>query len=224
MHGTRTSIEMDALLDDLRADPNVGRAVLERLVRHPDPVVRSWVPWAARMVLETDAAAAITRVVAQDQDADTRDVAIEELLELDPDAAAELAPALRQRLKSKDLYEPVSAMWTLAAIHDQDALDEIRELSRNARLPWHQKSAFVVSLVLSDQVDEIVRRIRDHDHDLMPWLPEAARLVGTPDARAALKACSDSAPDEECRGYCNEALAKLERSDNVRRGKGAPSP
>jgi hypothetical protein len=173
------------------------------------------VPWAARQTLGVEAVPIIKQVVG-DRDPDVRDVAVEELLELDIEAARSLAPRLRRKLRSKDFYEPVTATWALGAIRDVTAREAIQEVGDQASNAIRRNTARVVCMLLSDDPDEIVRRIREHDHELMPWLTKGARLLGTADALAALRACAASAPDEECQGVCQYALERAEKQSRER--------
>jgi hypothetical protein len=206
-YGTDTAAEMESLLGALRADKEAAAAILEELAGHPTFAVRSWVPRGARLVLGREGAEIIKSLI-RDQDPDVRDAAIEELVELDPREASFLTPSLRKRLASKDLYEPVTAMWMLVRIGDRDSTDLIRKISRNGAYDWHRRSAAVAVMVLEDRDAEIAERIGRHDHDSMPWLSEAAQLLGTPATLAALEESAKAAPDLECRNYCRAALER----------------
>jgi HEAT repeat protein len=101
-YGSGRAGEMAALIESLRMDRRQARIVLEDLSDHPSFSVRSWVPRAAKLVLQRDGVPLIKKLV-RDRDPDVRDIAIEELLELDPAECRYLAPALRKRLKSRDV-------------------------------------------------------------------------------------------------------------------------
>src|SRR2546421_6475401 len=118
--------DAETLLATFRSSPPEGKRILEELASHRDPVVHAWAPWAARRSLSKPDAVALALRLVRDRDSDVRDVALEELLELDLQAAAKLAPTFRQKLKSKEFYEPITGMWALAVIHDGGAVDEIR--------------------------------------------------------------------------------------------------
>src|SRR5437899_10401688 len=109
--------DAEHLLAAFRSLPAEGKRILWELTAHRDPVVRAWVPWAARRSLKKADAVAVALRLVHDPDPDDRDVALEELLELDLQAAAKLAPTFRQKLKSNEFYEPITAMWALAVIH-----------------------------------------------------------------------------------------------------------
>jgi hypothetical protein len=201
--------QLEELLRSLKSQPAVAIATLSELSDHPSFEVRSWVPRAARLALGQEGLTIIKRAT-HDRDPDIRDAAIEELVALDPREADFLVPELRRRLRSGDTYEPVAAMWTLAQIGAKDALGDVEEVARSADRPWHRKAAEIAVLALRGDGEEIARRIRDHDHDSVPWLAEAARIVGTKECRAALSWCVDGAPDQSCRNACREALDKFE--------------
>lgn len=114
------------LVDKIRESPQHARGVLEKLARHRDPVVRAWVPGVARTVLGKEAVSLLLRLARKDSDTDVRDVAIEELLEVDRQAAQRLIPLFRERLRSSDPFEPLTAMWALATVGDQASVDLIR--------------------------------------------------------------------------------------------------
>jgi len=204
----RDGPDADSLIAAFRSSPLDAKRILEQLAMHKDPAVRAWVPWAARRGLSKPDAVAIALRLFRDRDSDVRDVALDELVELDREAASKLAGTLRQRLKSKEFYEPIAAMWALAAIGDKASVDDIRANAAHWDNALHKNTAEVVCLLLEDRGTEVVRRIRDHDHRLMPWLSKAARLLGTDDAWDALQTCSRTAPDDECRNFCQEELDK----------------
>jgi HEAT repeat protein len=200
---------MRKLTSELTAHRSQARALFGELARDRDPVVRAWVPWAAGRALGVEAVP-IIKQLASDRDIDVRDVAVEELVGLDIEAARSLAPKLGRKLRSKDVYEPATARWALGAVRDVTAREAIQEAGDQATTAIGRNTARVVLMLLSDDPDEIVRRIRAHDHELMAWLTEGARLLGTADAIAALRECAAGAPDKECRGICEYALEKIE--------------
>ena len=200
--------ELDRLVQELRSDPERAQRVFGELSDHPSFDVRAWIPRSARLALGSDGLPIIKKMV-KDGDADVRDIAIEELVALDPTEARSLIPSLRRRLKSSDSYAPVAAMWMLARLGATNALDDLDQLARGADQPWHQKSAEIAALALRGDSDEVVRRIDRHDHDAMPWLAEAARLIGTPECHRSLTQCADEAPDVACRNACRNALSRL---------------
>ena len=201
--------DAEELLNALRSSPLEGRRILQELAAHQDPVVRAWSTWAASRSLPKEDAVRIALRLAKDTDPDVSDVAVEEIVALDRQAAATLAEAFRRKLESKEFYEPITAMWALAAIRDKDSVQAIQKSAARWNNALHRNTAAVVSLLLEDQGDELIRRVRAHDHELMPWLSKGLRLLGTKEAKAALETCSHEAPDAECRRYCLEELEKL---------------
>jgi hypothetical protein len=203
--------EADALLDELRADRGRAARILDELSRHDSVDVRAWVAWATPQVLG-DGGSFVLMGLARDRDREVRDAATEELVALDPDAAGRLVPALRRRLRSHEARESVTAMWTLAELRDRDSAPAIRRIAETPDLEhaFHARVAEVVCLVLDDREDEVLWRLRAHDHDYMPWLATAARVLGTDAARSALEQCAAGAPDEECRSACAVELERLE--------------
>jgi hypothetical protein len=202
--------EVDAVLDELRANRGRAARILDELSRHKNVDVRSWVGWATPQVLG-DGGVYVLMGLTRDRDPAVRDAAIDELVELDPDAARRLLPGLRRRLRSRDAHEPVAAMWTLAELGDRGSLPAIRRIAAGEGLdyPFQARVAEVVCLVLEEREDEIVRRMRAHDHGQMQSLATAARVLGTDAARSALEQCAAEAPDEDCRRVCAVELERL---------------
>lgn len=196
--------DAEALIAAFRSSPLEAKGILSDLAVHRDPIVRAWAAWAAARSLPRGKAVAIALQLAKDKDSDVRDVAVEELVDLDHSTAIKLAPALRRKLQSKSFYEPITAMWALAAIGDASAADAILEAGARWDNALHRNTATVASALLRGEGDDLVRKVRFHDHELMPWLSKALRLLGTEEARQALEGCSNSAPDIECRNYCRE--------------------
>ena len=161
------------------------------------------------MVLGKQAVPLIVEVL-RDRDTDVRDIAMEELVELDPQSVRKLVPGLRRKLKSKDRFEPVTAMWTLAAIRDFSSLDAIRERAAAGDAgPRLRNTARVIEMLFGKEPKEILERIREHDHELMPWLSKGARLIGSPEARDVLRTCAETAPDRDCRTQCAFQLERI---------------
>ncbi len=116
--------DAEGLITAFRASPADGKRILAELASHGDSVVRAWAAWAASRSLPKDDAVAITLRLAKDRDSDVRNVAVEELVELDRSAAARLAGALRRKLDSKEPFHVVA--WATQAV------DEIRREVWNA--------------------------------------------------------------------------------------------
>jgi hypothetical protein len=202
--------DVAAIVEDLRAERGRAARILDELSRHRDPDVRGWVVWATPEVLG-DGGVYVLVGLTRDRDAEVRDAAIEELVALDADAARKLIPSLRRRLRSRDADEPVTAMWTLAQLHDRESLPQVRRIAEaeGRDHPWQRMPAEVVTLLLQDRGDEILGAIRAHDHERMPWLAAGARILATEEARETLRECARSAPDEVCRRACEIELEKL---------------
>lgn len=207
----KTGQQMESLLEELTADPaHASRLFEDLLKRNRSFAVRSWVPWAARNTLGPEAVPLLLRL-ARDRDPDMRDIAIEELLEIDPQAARSLAPALRRKLQSREFFEPITAMWALAEIGDSSAREAILEAAANWDNARHRNTAEVATILLGDAPNEILDRMRAHDHRMMPWLAPAARVLGTEEAERVLGECAESAPDERCKRICEEQLGRLRK-------------
>jgi hypothetical protein len=133
-------------------------------------------------------------------------VALEELRDLDPEAAKRVVKTIRKKLLATDPKESAFAVWTLVQLGDRDSLDVIRRLSERAESPYLRRTAQIAALALEGRVDEILRRIRGHDHENMAALANAALLVGGPRGLETVKECAEDAPDPECRHYCQWQL------------------
>lgn len=200
---------IDAVVTDLRVDRGRAARVLDRLSRHRDPTVRGWVASAARAVLD-EGGAYVLMGLTRDGDREVRDAAVAQLVALDPDAAHRLVPALRRRARSPEPEESVAAMWALATLRDTGSLPHLRQIAEAEDADRsRRRAAEAASLLLGDS-QEILERMRAHDHDLMPWLAVAARLLATDEARAVLAERAEGAPDAECRAVCRVELEKLE--------------
>ena len=208
------------LLESVRQAGPRARPLLEDLARHKDPVVRGWALSAVASAIGSAGVDLIMAHAKGDRDADVRDIAIELLLEMDRDAVRRmLAPALRRKLRSKDLHVPVTAMWALAAIDDRSSMDAIRAIADNAEIGFHRKVAGVVCMILQGRSDEILDAIHHHDHERMPWLTKAARIVGTREARRVLEQCAEAPIDDECRNWCRKEAEYLARQQGTTPGR-----
>jgi hypothetical protein len=201
---------IDAVIAELRADRGRAARVLDELSRHRDPEVRGWVAGAARVVLE-EGGVYVLMGLTRDGDREVRDVAVTQLVALDRDAAQRLVPSLRRRARSPESAESVPAMWALAKLRDTRSLSHLRQIAESEDADrLRRRTAEAASLLLGDRPQEILERMRAHDHDLMPSLAVAARLLATEEARAVLAERAEGAPDAECRAVCRAELEKLE--------------
>jgi hypothetical protein len=199
--------DVEAILEELREDPDAGLSVLDELSRFQDPMIAAWAGWAAARVAGEKATPLLLEL-ARHPDADVSDSAIDDLLTVDAPAVKRLLPVLRKKLRSADFWEPVAAMWTLAKIGATERLDDIRVVRDSEPVEWPQRTATVVCWLLEGDADEILRRIESHDHDLMGALAHAAAMIGSPEAWRVLEDCAVTAPDEDCRHFCSEALER----------------
>jgi HEAT repeat protein len=193
--------EVATLLSTLRADPASARRCLAALSNDSRAEVRAWVSFAAKKLLGREAVSYLVKL-AQDRDPDVSNVALQDLLDVEPESAKSLIKAIRNQLLSNDPQESGFAMWTLLRLHDRDSIDAIRRLSERSEFPFQRRTAEVVLLALEGKIDEILRRIREHDHDYMRALAYAALLAGGQEGVETVKDCAENAPDLECRHHC----------------------
>lgn len=192
------------------------KPLLGELASHEDPVVRAWALGAIGVSIRAAGVDILVAHAKSDRDTDVQSIAIEELLEVDVDAARKLAPKYRPKLKSADIDEPVTAMWMLASVRDYESLEAVRAIREGADRGFHRKVATVVCMILEGKSDEILAGIRSHNHDLMPWLARAAGILGTLEALEALQQCANAPIDEECKWSCRSEAEEL--SQRIRRG------
>ena len=201
---------IEVVVTELRADRGRAARVFDQLSRHRDPAVRGWVAGVAREVLD-EGGVYVLMGLTRDRDREARDTAVAELVVVDPDAARRLVPALRRRARSPEPEESVPAIWALARLRDSGSLPLVRQVAESEDADRsRRKTAEAAALLLGERPREILERMRAHDHDLMPWLAVAARLLATEEARATLAERAEGAPDAECRAVCRAELEKLE--------------
>jgi hypothetical protein len=200
---------IDAVVAELRADRGRAARVLDRLSRHGDPTVRGWVASVARPVLD-EGSSYVLMSLTRDGDGEVRDAAVAQLVAVDPGAARRLVPALRRRTRSEEPEESVAAMWALATLRDTGSLPHLRQIAEAEDADRSRRRAAEGASLLLGDPQEILERMRAHDHDLMPALAVAARLLATEEARAVLAERAEGAPDAECRAVCRVELQKLE--------------
>jgi HEAT repeat protein len=184
-----------------------AEVILETLSRDRDLEVRGWIPGAAHAVLG-DAAIPLIKRMLRDSDADIRGLALDELERIDPALLEPILPMLRKNLASQNEYEVLQVGWRLVERGDVEAIAPLKAFrDRYEAWMWEYKAATVLLLALTAP-DEVIPRIREHDHDHMTWLAYAAVLQGTPDAYAALLGCSTDCPDDDCRRMCAFTLER----------------
>jgi hypothetical protein len=184
------------------ADPH---QVLSQLSKSKNVDVRGWVVVAAREVLGADATSLLIAML-DDRDPDVRVMAMSSIEDADPTVLAPFVNRLRRRLQSSNPNEVLATSWTLARLGDRDSVPLVQEYRDGFDdWQWQHKAADVVLLYMTDP-DDVIRGIRDHDHERMAWLVYAAALIGTPAATEALHECSTGAPDPACRGKCAYSL------------------
>jgi hypothetical protein len=205
---------LDAETARLRTDRGRAALVLDELSRHPNVDVRLWVPRAAREILD-DGAERVLLGLTRDKDPDVRDAAVEELLALGPDTARKIIPDLRRRLHSKDVYEPVVAMWALAELKDRRSLPAIRRIAHASgpEHSFHARSAQIVCMALEERRDEIRAGLKAEDGQEIEWFAAAARIEGSEETLAALEDCAWNGSREHARRVCRSELSKLDTAE-----------
>jgi hypothetical protein len=199
-------------VESLRREPGRAALVLDELSRHDSARVRTWVPTVAADVLG-DGGARLILSLTRDRERTVRDAAAEALFKLGPKAAAPLAPDMRRRLQSSEAAERIAAMWGLAALADNASLRALTGRAESAETQAERSVARGAVLVLREDEDTVVEGLRRHEHEDVPALAVAARMLGTEATIAALRLAAADAPDEECRSACRAELDLLREDE-----------
>ncbi len=172
-------------------------------------MVRGWVSWGAISLLGKGAVPLLL-TLTRDKDADVRDIAVTDLLELDPATLRTLIPALRKQLRSKDYYAPMTAAWSLARLGDTGSADAIEAFSQDSTHDlWQRLATSTIVTLLRNGSDGVVTRIRAHEHGSMQWLVRAAGIADTSDTYDALLWLAGSETDDECRRLGRLGAARM---------------
>jgi hypothetical protein len=137
------------------------------------------------------------------------------LLEIDPEAARPLLPAIHRMLRSADWEEPIFALWTIARLGDADSVRPVTEFleSQPPIEGGRIRVATIVRMLIEGDSPHVLKLLATHDNGHV-WtrdLAAAAKILGSSEAREALRACAATAPDTSCRSYCINALEALSR-------------
>jgi hypothetical protein len=199
------------VLDALRRSPQaIAKAEIETLSKSGYAEVRGWASYAASVVLGTRAEPILRRLI-RDKDPDVRDVALSDFMKLYPEPSPELTRMLRMKLRSKDYFEPVSALWALAKLHAAAATEDVAAFASNSdRDLWQRRVAEVVLTLLRGGSEALASRIAQHDHDHMQWLLQAATFEKSSIVHDAVVALVENAPDETCRDMARRTVPDLE--------------
>jgi len=195
------------LLDDLRAQPDGGVALVRALMKHSSNDARFWAAGVAREEYGTAAVPWLVEM-AHDRRTLTRDIAMQELAAIDLDLLRPFVPEMRRiLLRSKPpaaLYGPGgTAMWRLVRLRDRESAAVFRVFAnKQEHGPYYDHQMPMVLADYLDDPDSLVRRIKSHDHDSMLWLVMAAARLGVEGAEEALMAATTELPDDKCREIC----------------------
>jgi HEAT repeats len=195
-------------LATLRLERGRAALVLDELSRHERPRVRAWVPAVAADVLG-DGGTRLILSLTRDREPVVRDAAVEALFALGPEAAAPLAPDMRRRLQSSEPRERMAAAWGLAALGDMASLRILSQRAKSAETETERSVARAAALVIGEDENAIAEGLRRHEHEAVPSLAVAARMLATDVTLAALRETATGAPDEECRAACAAELDLL---------------
>ncbi len=198
------------ILAELSRDQAHAMALFDHLVQHRDPIVRAWAGTAAKELYGRGSAPLLLRLT-EDREADVRDSAREDLVEIDPEFSRQMLPSLRRVLKrGKDPFgEDKAAMWRVARLRDPESAQILRDYaSRKDSRHYAHRMPMVLAAYIEDPA-LVAERIRAHDHDWMFWLVEAASLLPVPGSAEALAAALALPVDPDCA----EIIRKRPRTD-----------
>jgi hypothetical protein len=141
VRAAETDDEYRALIRSLQEDPSAHNE-LERLLKDRDPVIRAWSIDAAPKVLPKADAVRIASLGAEDRDPDVRDVGVEVLMELGPDAieAHALARRLIKQVRRHDQSGFGFAVWSLARRWPEDPMPDHAQWEASG---WGARSSVV---------------------------------------------------------------------------------
>jgi hypothetical protein len=149
-------------------------------------------------------------MATRDRDGLNRSLALQVLMDIDPEAGRPLLGHLRKLVSSKDGDHATDAARALLEFGDVESLQAIRKLADRWEPGLYRRTRLEVwMLTLEGRGGEILARLRAHDHVCVPWLAyAAARMIRTAEARSALAWGAENLPDEQCRWACREELAE----------------
>lgn len=194
--------------EGLRSERGRAALVLDELSRHRSARVRVWVPETAAEILGPGGERLVLSLT-RDRDLRVRQAAVAGLVLLGPDAARKALPDVRRRLRSPDAAERIAATWALAELGDESSLSLLAERAATAESPDERRVSRAAELVLRGDEAAIVSGLREHDHEEIPALAVAARILATQATAAALREAAADAPDEFCRAACAAQAQQL---------------
>lgn len=202
----------DALIiSQIRAHPSHVYKVVRHLQEDRSPDVRLWLVGAIdRLLPRREAVEVLMQVVSKDSHAEVRNAARTHLLSLDPASGLKLASGLVRVLERAESGsgETDLAIWTLAWLGDPDGASALRRFAGRFPTNYFEHRMALVLAESIERPDSVARRIREHDHDWMFWLVEAATLLPIPGGLEAVQAGHADPPDPECARIFADALRK----------------
>ena len=203
----------------LRSEPAAAKRLLSRLMERPEHSVRQWAAATGTEVCGKDFVPTLQKALT-DRSEGVRSIALEGLLDLDPQSVQPGLAYFRRRLRQyrpagpgrprRDPGEAGQILWALARMDAREARGDIREFADRADSPYLRKQASVVLAFLEEGEAGIIRRLRDHDHDHTLFLCRLIWLCGTEKGLEAIRQFHDSAPDEDCQRDTEKFLSKHE--------------
>ena len=197
----------------VRASTDPGR-LLGVLARDRDRDVRLWVSGSAGPILGREAEHILLRL-SRDREADVSSDALAALADLGGNLAPAAVRVLRKKLHSKNLWDPVGAIWLIARLRLAELEADLRDIVEHPAEPFYRQEAEIALLVLRGEDDAVIQRLTEHDHEHIKPLSRAAYAIGGDQALRALKTCAATAPDERCSQVCGQVADAMLRDGRV---------
>src|SRR5919197_4104954 len=169
----------ERILERLRADRPAARAALEEVARTRRGALRSYAGTLAAQVLPKEHAVPLLLRIAKSRDPDTRDTAIQDLLEVDANAILPLLRSFRRDLERRDELDVRFKIWMLARLRDQESVPRLHEIA--ASLPLEHitgQSATLAALVIERDVDALRERRRAGGPEDPALIERACTIAG----------------------------------------------
>src|SRR5438876_9729152 len=210
-----SGIRFNDLVRRLRSDSALAKDRLQELSAWPESSVRAWVAACAGAIISGNALP-ILETLLRDPDPTVQQIALASVFSLDRESLRRHLPELRSRLRSGYNRKSPSGgllqiVWAILRLQDIDSLPDLRILSKRSDVPeWLQRNAEIAIEYLEQGPQAVFERIRSHDHNNVLFSCRLAWRIGSKYELAALRQCTNHAPDSDCRQTCHRFKEALE--------------
>ncbi len=180
--------------------------VLRALLAHSNPVVRSWVSYAAPSILGA-AAIPLLEVLVNDADDSVQTEGMDALVSLDASYLERFVPRYFAAARTSDWPAALYGILRLTRYRIPGSAELFQELMRSAEMPAIRNHARVMLLVLNGSEDEVLTGLSGDDHALMSVWVKGAVYLHTKRSLDALREVSQRDPHPDCRRYAAHALS-----------------